>query len=109
MKWTWVLGLFFLASCGPANNAPPAANQPSNSNADLEKVLEDVNNQWLCSGPYQKPYKDCVESRSKYWVDQFFEVVSTGDLLDATAVYFHPGARAFGERPFQDRFHAGGH
>src|SRR5712675_1687506 len=81
MKWTWVLSLLLFAGCGTANNAPAAATQPSNQNADLEKVLEDVNQQWLCAGPYQKSYKDCVEFRSKYWVDQFFEVVSTGDLL----------------------------
>jgi ketosteroid isomerase-like protein len=45
-------------------------------------VLEDVNQQWLCAGPYRKPYKDCVEFRSKYWVDQFFEVIPSGELLN---------------------------
>jgi Domain of unknown function (DUF4440) len=50
---------------------------------DLEKVLWDADQQWLCSsgaGPYHKDIKDCVEFRSKYWVDQFFEVGATGKI-----------------------------
>lgn len=83
MKFSWALILILLAGCGPAGNAPPVAAQTaSNDNADLEKVLWDVNQQWLCAGPYQKPYKDCVEFRTKYWVDQFFEVISSGELLN---------------------------
>src|ERR1700737_580433 len=109
MKWTWVLGFFLLVGCGSANTAAPAASQQSNQDADLEKVLEDVNQQWLCSGPYQKPYKDCVESRSKYWVDQFFEIVSTGDLLNkeemvatqTAAIPFNP---PLGTGPYPDAF-----
>src|SRR5258708_25259958 len=109
MKWTWVLSLLLLVGCGSANNAPAAVTQPSNANADLEKVLEDVNEQWLWAGPYQKPYKDCVESRSKYWVDQFFEVVSTGDLLHkdemvATQTAAIPSNPAPGTGPYPDAF-----
>jgi ketosteroid isomerase-like protein len=83
--------------------------QQSNANADLEKVLEDVNQQWLCAGPYQKSYKDCVEFRSKYWVDQFFEVVSTGDLLHkdemvATQTAAIPSNPAPGTGPYPDAF-----
>jgi ketosteroid isomerase-like protein len=47
---------------------------------DLQDILWDADQQWLCTGPYQKSYKDCVQSRSKYWVDQFFEIQSTGLL-----------------------------
>src|SRR5260370_14107353 len=109
MKWTWVLSLLLFAGCGTANNAPAAATQPSNQNADLEKVLEDVNQQWLCAGPYQKSYKDCVQFRSKYWVDQFFEVVSTGDLLHkdemvATQTAAIPSNPAPGTGPYPDAF-----
>jgi ketosteroid isomerase-like protein len=83
MRYLWALSLLILAGCSPATAPPPAvAQQPANANADLEKVLSDVNQQWLCAGPYMKPYKDCVEFRSKYWVDQFFEVGRTGQLQD---------------------------
>ena len=56
-----------------------AAAQGAN-NASLEKTLWDVDQQWLCDGPYQKPYQDCVKFRSTYWVDGFFEVQSAGTL-----------------------------
>src|ERR1700736_1042266 len=45
----------------------------------LEKVLDDVNNQWLCAGKYYKAKRqDCVDFRANYWADQFFEVGQTG-------------------------------
>ena len=47
---------------------------------NLESTLWDVDQQWLCDGPYQKPYQDCVKFRSHYWVDGFFEVQSAGTL-----------------------------
>jgi ketosteroid isomerase-like protein len=48
--------------------------------ANLESTLWDVDQQWLCDGPYQKPYPECVKFRSQYWVDGFFEVQSAGTL-----------------------------
>ena len=47
---------------------------------NLQDTLWDVDQQWLCVGPYEKPYPECVQSRSKYWVDGFFEVQSGGTL-----------------------------
>jgi len=47
---------------------------------NLESTLWDVDQQWLCDGPYQKPYQECVKFRSHYWVDGFFEVQSAGTL-----------------------------
>ena len=45
----------------------------------LEKVLDDVNNQWLCAGKYYKAKRQaCVDFRAKYWADQFFEVGQSG-------------------------------
>ncbi len=45
----------------------------------LEKVLDDVNNQWLCAGKYYKANRqNCVDFRAKYWADQFFEVGQSG-------------------------------
>jgi hypothetical protein len=47
----------------------------------LEKVLDDVNNQWLCAGSYHKnKAQDCVDFRAKYWVDQFFEIYPSGQI-----------------------------
>jgi ketosteroid isomerase-like protein len=46
----------------------------------LENTLWDVDQQWLCDGPYQKPYAECVKFRSQYWSDGFFEVQSAGTL-----------------------------
>ena len=43
-------------------------------NSDLEKVLWDADQEWLCAGPYLKPPKECVESRVNFWGDQFFEI-----------------------------------
>jgi ketosteroid isomerase-like protein len=106
-----LLALLLVVGCGSTSTTPPpAAAQPAaNADADLEKVLADVNEQWLCSGPYMKPYKDCVESRSKYWADQFFEVVSTGDVLDkeemvATQTAAIPSNPPLGTGPYPDAF-----
>jgi hypothetical protein len=65
----------------PTFAVPKLAQQPMEGEkgwAELEKVLWDADQQWLCAGPYQKPYRDCVEFRSKYWDDQFFEVYPSG-------------------------------
>ena len=47
----------------------------------LEKVLDDVNNQWLCAGSYHKDKaQDCVNFRAQYWADQFFEIYPSGQV-----------------------------
>jgi hypothetical protein len=66
----------------PSLAAGQEAGTKTSKSPGLENVLSDVNQQWLCSGPYQKPYKDCVQFRSKYWVDQFFEIGRTGFVQD---------------------------
>jgi hypothetical protein len=51
--------------------------------ANLEKELWDADQQWLCSAgatPYHKDYKECIEFRSHYWSDQFFEVGTKGQV-----------------------------
>jgi Domain of unknown function (DUF4440) len=56
---------------------------PQLKSPELEKVLWDADQQWLCSsgeGPYHKDIKDCVEFRSRYWADQFFEIGPTGKV-----------------------------
>ena len=42
---------------------------------ELEATLREANLQWLCQGKYYKPKRqDCVDSRGKFWADQFFEI-----------------------------------
>src|ERR1700676_4019103 len=59
---------------------PAVAAAQETKQASLEDTLWDVDQQWLCDGPYQKPYAECVKFRSQYWVDGFFEVQSGGTL-----------------------------
>ncbi|HEV7966762.1 MAG TPA: nuclear transport factor 2 family protein [Candidatus Acidoferrales bacterium] len=74
--------------------------------ADLEKTLWDVDQQWLCDGPYQKPYAECVKFRSQYWVDGFFEVQSGGTLRNKEEMVATQSAAspATGVRPFPADF-----
>jgi len=42
---------------------------------DLEATLREANLEWLCQGKYFKPKRqDCVDSRAKFWADDFFEI-----------------------------------
>ncbi len=62
-------------------HAMAAANEPSR--AELEKQLWEVDQQWLCStgsGPYHKPFKECIDFRNKFWAPQFFEISTTGKV-----------------------------
>jgi ketosteroid isomerase-like protein len=82
-----------------------AAAQGANK-ASLEKTLWDVDQQWLCDGPYQKPYQDCVKFRSTYWVDGFFEVQSAGTLRNKSDMVATQSAAnpATGVRPYPADF-----
>jgi len=79
MRYASVLVLLVVSSF-PA----PAFSQQTMKMGDkdwvaLEKVLDDVNNQWLCAGKYYKAKRqDCVDFRAKFWADQFFEVGQSG-------------------------------
>jgi ketosteroid isomerase-like protein len=81
----------------PAGAAAQEAKQ-----ANLESILWDVDQQWLCNGPYQKPYLECVKFRSTYWVDGFFEVQSGGTLRNKQEMVATQSAAnpATGVRPF---------
>ena len=74
--------------------------------SNLEDALWDVEQQWLCTGPYQKPYPDCVQFRSKYWVDGFFEVQSPGTLRNKSEMVTVQSAASATEavRPFPADF-----
>lgn len=70
--------------------------------ANLEDTLWDVDQQWLCDGPYQKPYQECVKFRSQYWADGFFEVQSAGTLRNKEEMVATQSAAnpATGVRPY---------
>src|SRR6266481_1394258 len=72
----------------------------------LENTLWDVDQQWLCDGPYQKPYAECVKFRSQYWVDGFFEVQSGGTLRNKEEMVATQSAAnpVTGVRPFPADF-----
>src|SRR5215472_10058518 len=73
---------------------------------NFESTLWDVDQQWLCDGPYQKPYADCVKFRSQYWVDGFFEVQSGGTLRNKEEMVATQTAAtpASGVRPYPSDF-----
>src|SRR5689334_5764634 len=58
----------------------------SDKNSSLEKLLWDADQEWLCAGPYQKPPKECVESRANFWADQFFEIGGANVMTKAEMV-----------------------
>jgi ketosteroid isomerase-like protein len=74
--------------------------------ASLEDTLWDVDQQWLCDGPYQKPYAECVKFRSNYWVDGFFEVQSGGTFRNKEEMVSSQAAAnpATGVRPYPSDF-----
>jgi ketosteroid isomerase-like protein len=74
--------------------------------ANLEDTLWDVDQQWLCNGPYQKPYAECVKFRSHYWVDGFFEVQSGGTVRNKEEMVATQSAAnpVTGVRPFPADF-----
>jgi hypothetical protein len=94
---------------------PASAQQPMKGDKDwmaLEKVLDDVNNQWLCSGKYHKDkQQDCVNFRAKYWADHFFEIYPNGQVQtkaemvasQSESAAKHPTA-AVGEGPNPQEF-----
>ena len=65
-----------------------------------------MDQQWLCDGPYQKPYAECVKFRSQYWVDGFFEVQSGGTLRNKEEMVATQSAATpvTGVRPFPADF-----
>ena len=86
--------------------APAVAAAQEAKFGDLEKTLWDVDQQWLCDGPYQKPYAECVKFRSQYWVDGFFEVQSGGTLRNKEEMVATQSAAnpVTGVRPFPADF-----
>ena len=67
----------------PSLGIPQDAAGTTYRNANLEKLLDDVNKQWLCAGPYHKKRaQDCVDFRKSFWPENFFEISRQGEILD---------------------------
>jgi hypothetical protein len=81
MRYAWVVVLFIFSTFSAPACAQQTMSMGDKNWVTLEKVLDDVNNQWLCSGKYHKAKRqDCVDFRAKYWADQFFEIGQTGKV-----------------------------
>ena len=94
----------FIVAVLLAMTALAAAQQAKQAN--LEDTLWDVDQQWLCNGPYQKTYTECVKFRSHYWVDGFFEVQSGGTIRNKEEMVATQSAAnpVTGVRPFPADF-----
>jgi len=62
---------------------------------DLEKHLEDVNNQWVCATPkYHRTHvQDCVVFKNHIWPPLFFEISSAGEITDKAEMVKRQTAR----------------
>src|ERR1700733_14653141 len=78
----FIVAAICISTCAFAQDtAQQAPKKGSKEWTELEKTLWDVDQQWLCSAgatPYHQDYKECIEFRSKFWTDQFFEVSIKG-------------------------------
>ena len=76
-----LLGVSLLA-LGQDSSKTSESKAAGAKNADLEKILAAANEQWLCAGPknYKAKAQDCVDSRAKFWADQFFEIYPNGQV-----------------------------
>ena len=72
----FVAALMAIASLASAQGAAPSIMKKGSKEwTDLEATLNEADLQWLCQGKYYKPKRqDCVDSRGKFWADQFFEI-----------------------------------
>ena len=83
MRYASVFALLVFSSFSAPAFSQPAMKMGDKDWVTLEEVLDDVNNQWLCSGKYYKVKRqDCVNFRAQYWADQFFEIGQSGNVQD---------------------------
>jgi hypothetical protein len=64
-----------MAVSGLATPAQQTMKKGDKAWMELEATLREANLEWLCQGKYYKPKRqDCVDSRAKFWADDFFEI-----------------------------------
>lgn len=85
-----------------------AKESPKTVDNSLEKTLWDADLQWLCNYPdslYYKKGRACVQFRSAYWTDQFFEVSDKGQVrTKAQMIAQQSDPRWVGVTPYPDQF-----
>lgn len=78
-----LLSMLCLSTLAIAREPAPKTEASGQDNAQLEKVLWGVEQEWLCSSgnsPHHKDYKDCVNFRNQFWPDTFFEISVKGKV-----------------------------
>jgi len=83
IRWICLVPALCLSTLAVAQE--PQANKSGGgvANAQLEKVLWGVEQEWLCSSGNSldhKDYRDCVNFRNKFWPDTFFEISVKGEV-----------------------------
>ena len=81
MRFTTVVILFVLLSFSVPASAQQTMTKGDKNWMDLEKLLWDVEQQWLTTGPYFKAKaQDAIDFRLKFKADQFFAIDRTGKV-----------------------------
>jgi hypothetical protein len=83
IRWICLLSMLCLSTLAIAQEPAAKTEASGQDNAQLEKVLWGVEQEWLCSSgnsPHHKDYKDCVNFRNQFWPDTFFEISAKGKV-----------------------------
>lgn len=83
MRVTCLLALMCLSTLAVAQEPNTKTAAGSQDKAQMEKMLWNVEQEWLCSSgnsAHHKDYEGCVEFRSKFWPDTFFEISVKGEV-----------------------------
>ena len=79
MKHAWWLVLLVVLSFAAPTFAQDIIKRDSPQWMALQRTLANADAQWLCAGKYYKPkMQECVDSRAKFWPQNFFEVGQNG-------------------------------
>jgi ketosteroid isomerase-like protein len=107
----FVVAAAALFSAGYETSKTTRAQQPNqaiDNNSELEKVLWEADQKWLCnfpSAPNHMTSNDCVEFRRKYWPDQFFEISYKGQVrTKAEMLAAQSAANYIPSPPYPDDF-----
>jgi hypothetical protein len=83
IRWFCLLATLCCSTFAIARKPVATASASGQDNTQLEKTLWGVEQEWLCSSgnsPHHKDYKDCVNFRSQFWPDTFFEISVKGEV-----------------------------